>query len=134
MKKIILSLLVVATLGLSSYTKVSKSARQEQQISLQLSDEQMAIVQGEGCGFWETLAIALLTVQCASGDIWACLGLPIAIAQCSGGDGGPSSGCNGDTCPNGGYASDYATCQQIGGQILGQQCGSSNSNAICCSE
>jgi hypothetical protein len=133
MKTIFLSFLIVSTMGMSGYVKVTKSEVQKQQsVSLQLSDEQMAIVNGKGCNFWEWALIGLLGVQCASGDVFACIALPISIAACA--DTGGGGGQYTSDCPNGGSAEEESGCDQRGGIRTGQPQNTYGSNMVCCAD
>ncbi len=136
-------LMLLFTVTLSGYKQSLVFSSKQAPIThiSSLSDEQLAVLNGKGCSFGQWLATIGAWVGCASVSggvvpvLAACLGAVGGTIDCIDISGNVSNAppCT-DPCPNGGYEEEYSTCQQIGGQILGQSQCSSNPNRICCQD
>lgn len=133
MKTYLLTITLVSILVL---TTGSTTIHQKGSGAVKLSTEQMMVINGQGCTFFEWLATLAAAASC--GTAWACFladGLSMdCITELLGGSGG--GGTNGCTnpCPNGGYEEQYSLCQQIGGQNMGASQCASDPQVICCQD
>lgn len=138
MKRWVYSIVILTFLTLGYSRFVSSNQYGENLQSYQLSDQELNSITANGCTVWEWIELAIKNVDCAlsSGPTSvACLRYFALVLKCFSDDGGGgSTGPPCDPCPNGGYAEEYSTCQQNGGQILGQSQCSLYANQICCQD